>query len=215
MKLEIRKQNLKEMKEIYQGMMKRHFPPDERKPFWYIEENFKEGSYVGYGLYGDGYDPAILTEGDGDCLAYAWMRFMREEGWILLDYYAVTEKLRGQGNGSRFLKSVLQEVTQEYPLLLEVEDPDQLGDLDGEAAREERGKRLRRIHFYLKNGVKETELRARVFDVPYRIMVYEGSKQEKDLIQSDARASQNRWENLKKAYDSFYTHIADKIEIGS
>lgn len=215
----IRRQSLDEMKEIYQGMLFRHFPEDEIKPFRYIESAYKDGKYVGYGLYD--------KSGFGECLAYAWMCCMTEENWILLDYFAVTEKLRGQGIGSWFLKEILTKHTQGIPVIIEVEDPDFMEEMNGaeedrekeigERIEKERQKRLRRISFYQNNGVRETKLRARVFQVPYRIMVYldkvSDYKCSKD-IQSDVLEMCFDSESLKKAYYSFYSHAKKSVIIG-
>ncbi|MDO5409036.1 MAG: hypothetical protein Q4F21_01110 [Lachnospiraceae bacterium] len=188
----IRKQSLEEMKEIYDGMMIRHFPEDEIKPFRVIEKGYREGRYICYGLYADS-EP-------GKCLAYAWMCDILEENWILLDYYAVTESLRGQGVGSWFLKQILSgSYTQDMPVIIEVEDPDYAAD------EKEKEKQLRRIDFYLRNGVQETEIRAQVFQVHYSIMVALGQKERQTFEE----------ESLKNAYFVFYSHVPGHVKIGT
>lgn len=205
----IRKQSLEEMKKTYQEMMFRHFPEDEIKPFRFIESAYEKGRYICYGLY-DG-------SGAGECLAYAWMCHMTEENWVLLDYFAVTEKLRGQGVGSWFLKEVLEKYTQGMPVIIEVEDPDRIDVAEGteEEIEKERQKQLRRISFYLNNGVQETELRASVLNVPYRIMVYlKNCTASWEGVQCDVQELHFDRESLKKAYYSFYSHIEKSVFIG-
>lgn len=192
------RQSLEEMKEVYENQLCRHFPADERKPFHYIKKWYEEGKYRGIGLY----QKDAAGNPTGKCLAYAWICFMKEEGWALLDYYAVEETLRGKGIGSWFLQQVLRTENGGMPVIIEVENPDELGaEIDGwdeEAKAQERWKRLRRIAFYQKNGVRETKLSATVFHVPYRIMV-SAEEQEIDVA------------NLKDAYYAFYAHIPDQV----
>lgn len=199
----IKKQSLEEMKKIYDGMMKDHFPADEIKPFWVIEKGYQAERYMGYGLYHEEH-PEV-------CLAYAWMCWMKEENWILLDYYAVREDLRGQGLGSVFLQKVLKEHTREMPVIIEVEDPDriemeeEIGKTEVEkqgSLRREKEKRLRRIAFYRKNGIRMTDMRATVYRVPYAIMIF----------QQNFDDGFDR-ESLKRAYRIFYAHIPDYVEI--
>lgn len=201
----IKKQSLEEMKQIYDGMMKRHFPADEIKPFWVIEKGYQADRYMGYGLYRE--------EDPEKCLAYAWMCWMKEENWMLLDYYAVREDLRGQGTGSQFLREIVEKHSLGMPVIIEVEDPDRI---EGEAAesgelseevrpdtlKAEKAKRLRRISFYLKNGIQMTDMRATVYRVPYAIMVF----------QKDFTAGFDR-ESLKRAYRIFYAHIPEHVAI--
>lgn len=205
----IRRQNLEEMKKTYQEMMFRHFPKDEIKPFRYIERAYEQGRYICYGLYD--------ASGSGTCLAYAWMCYMTEKNWVLLDYFAVTEKLRGQGTGSWFLKEILERYTQKVPVIIEVEDPDRIDVASGteEEVEKERQKQLRRISFYLRNGVQETELRASVLNVPYRIMVYLKDRTAvSGEIQCDVQRLPFDRESLKKAYYSFYSHVEKSVFIG-
>lgn len=196
-KMVIRRQSLEEMKEIYDGMLSGHFPADEIKPFWKIKDSYEKGEYMGYGLY--------RHAEDRECLAYAWMCSIRDENWILLDYYAVTEKLRGRGMGSRFLKHLFEECTEGIPVIIEVEDPDRLENIPEDRREEERERRLRRISFYLRNGVQETQLRARVFQVPYSIMIYKQDAQDRVSIDQ---------ESLKRAYYYFYSHVQGNVAIG-
>lgn len=227
-KMIIRRQSLDEMKEIYDGMLTRHFPADEIKPFRKIKDSYEKGEYMGYGLY--------EHEDDPECLAYAWVCSIPDENWILLDYYAVTEKLRGHGMGSRFLKRIFEQCTDGVPVIIEVEDPNRLEGVPEEQKEQEKAKRLRRVSFYLRNGVKETELRACVFHVPYSIMVYmkEDSQIENsgkdELRKSDLQKEELQKgqlqkedarnavcfdrESLKRAYHYFYSHIQGNVEIG-
>lgn len=198
-KLLIRQQNLEEMEEIYYGMLASHFPAAEIKPFSRIKDSYEKGEYLGYGLYED--------KPGAECLAYAWLCRISSENWILLDYYAVTEKLRGQGLGSWFLKQILEVYSDGMSTIIEVEDPDRIGDHSEISLEKEREKRLRRMSFYLKNGVHQTELRAWVFQVPYSIMVYFPQDSEQSVVSFDR-------EGLKRAYYYFYSRVPWNVKIG-
>ena len=218
----IRKQSLEEMKKTYQGMLSCHFPQDEIKPFRVIEDSYKKGNYICYGLYKiqESSQTAGSSESSesGECLAYAWMCYIPEENWVLLDYFAVDGSLRGQGMGSWFLREILENYTGETPVIIEVEDPDRIDVTAGTKAEVEgqRRKQLRRISFYQRNGVRETELRASVLKVPYRIMVYLKSiPAASGEEQSDVRDLNFDRESLKKAYYSFYSHIEKSVLIGN
>lgn len=207
----IRRQSLVEIKEIYDGMFACHFPAGEIKPFERIKETYENGEYMAYGLYEHAEDK--------ECLAYAWMCTAPSQDWILLDYYAVTEKLRGKGLGSRFLQKILKDCTQGAPVIIEVEDPDKPGDDPGISPEEEKKKRLRRIAFYLRNGAKETELHACVLQVNYRIMVFlDQSSDRNDQERNEKADAQNvvpfDRESLKKAYCYYYSHVLGNVEIG-
>ena len=187
----IRRQSLEEMNEIYHSMLTRHFPADEVKPFGRIKQGYEQGEYVGYGLY--------ESEETKACLAYAWMGRIPSENWFLLDYYAVAEELRGKGLGSRFLRKILDNHTQGASVIIEVEDPDAVRTVSEVDMESEKKKRLRRIEFYLRNGAQETQLRSKVFQVNYSIMVYLN------------RAASFDRESLERAYHYFYNHVPDNI----
>lgn len=207
-KVVICRQSLAEMKKVYETMLCRHFPADEVKPFRYVERWYQEGRYMGYGLY------QMDESGNpvGTCLAYAWLCCMKAEKWALLDYYAVEESLRGQGTGSWFLKQILENYTDGMPVIIEVENPDELDEFDEAQKAQEKAKRLRRVAFYVRNGVRETKLSATVFHVPYRIMVY----LPKHMIKENAADTEELFEleNLKQAYYAFYTHIREHVALG-
>lgn len=142
------------MSEIYDISMKEAFPPAELKPFSRITDMSEKGMYDGYGLF------------DGDLKAYGYFVTCPKTQDMLLDYLAVPKEYRGSGYGSRFLSYLPQIVGGHHTLLFEIEHPDKTKN------EEERKKRLRRRHFYLKNGVLATRAETRVFGVDYQILQY-------------------------------------------
>ena len=151
--MQIKKLSIDEIREIYYINMVHEFPPEEIKPFSAIDRLLQKDMYLCYGLF----DEETLE-------GYAFL--VREEGnaCLLLDYYVVMEEYRDRGMGTRFM-TMLREVCAEYDsILVEVENPDYAGD-DAQLASQKR-----RVSFYERNGYKDTGIRARLYDVEYRIM---------------------------------------------
>ena len=143
---------LPEIRDVYQHQLKYDFPADERKPLSRIEASLKKGQYVCYGM-----------KDDSGILAYAF--FVVIDDQYLLDYFAVRKELRGTGIGSGFLRELFSHQLKDAScVLLEVDDPS-AADSD-----EERAVRNRRLHFYLKNSLRDTGVRASTFGVTFLIL---------------------------------------------
>jgi GNAT superfamily N-acetyltransferase len=151
----------REIEVIYKHYMKADFPEAELKPLTKIQNMTKDGYY----------EPYVLYEA-GALQGYAF--FVTGGEFCLLDYYAVLEEKRGGGYGSRFLKMIHRHYKEKGGIFFEVERPDEAVNA------EERGIRERRIAFYRKNGLKETEIRPRVFGVGYRVMYLPCRRDESD-----------------------------------
>ena len=166
------KVSLATAREIYETYMKKDFPPEEIKPFPVIEKMWEKKSYFVYVFY----------ENMSPC-AYAFLLADNKERVLLLDYFAVLEQRRGEGYGSYAL-SLLRETCADWnALLIEVEN-DEMADIDEET----RTMRKRRISFYTEAGCLMTDVRSRLWDVNYRIMVmplsdrYAGERIEEKLV---------------------------------
>lgn len=148
----IRVLNIEETEDIYMGPAVRHFPANERKPMKAIRRMYGEGCYETLGLF------------DGEKLA-AYALFVVSPGGdhLLLDYYAVLEEYRGSGVGSLFLQRMRQWYGDRQGILLETEDVLLAAD------EKERSTRLRRNAFYLRNGVRETQIRASYCGADYQV----------------------------------------------
>lgn len=124
------------------------FPDYEKKPFWlirlknlqgradvwYIEE---KGMFAGIGIT------------------------MSAPGLILLDYFAIDEKLRGNGYGSEALR-LLQEQYRDYHFFLEIESVYDICDNVDE--------RKKRKQFYLKNGMTEMKMMVNLFGTNMEVL---------------------------------------------
>ena len=149
--MELKQLDKEEVKEIYINYMVIDFPSQELKPIYAIEKLINRKIYKCYGLYDS-----------EELLAYAF--FNTSKSYLLLDYYSVCEKFRSKGIGSEFF-TILKESCNNYRgIIVEVED---IESADTEA---EKIIRQRRIDFYMKNGMKMTNVLCELFNVNYSIM---------------------------------------------
>lgn len=105
-------------------LIRETFPQEECYPYDFHQKAFQRDDFFGRKLVSEGEIVAFVTG------------FQRND-YLFLDYFAVDQKLRGQGIGSAFFRSVIEQA--QTPVLLEVELPeDQL--------------KTRRIQFYERLG---------------------------------------------------------------
>ena len=121
----------------------RSFPRDERKPFAVIRRMYREGKADIWCILADGRFAGLATTVNGDDL-------------ILIDYFAVSRRLRGRGIGRAAVECLLS-LYQDKGVFLEIESPDRPG-LD-------RDQRKKRKEFYISCGFAELGVRAKVFGV--------------------------------------------------
>lgn len=146
-----------EVEALYEERLKRDFARNELKPLSAIRNMWERDAYDCYGLF------------DGDAiLGYAF--FARLGRSLLFDYFAIAEGRRDEGLGSVFLQKLADCFENADLVIGEVEAPDSARDAETRALRE------RRLAFYLRNGCRETEVRASVFGVDYRLLVSPASK---------------------------------------
>ena len=123
------------------------FPRCERKPFKIIRRMQREG-----------HSDVWLAESDG---RFAGMAATINGGeTILLDYFAVTKKLRSQGVGSAFLQALLNQYTGRG-LFVEIEAADRDDPI---------GEKRRRKAFYLRNGLNDMHVTAILFGVRMELL---------------------------------------------
>ncbi len=125
----------------------RAFPRSERKPFSMIRRMRKVGK-----------TDLWLAEQEGRFAGLAIT--INGPDTILLDYFAIHERMRGQGVGSAALAAILEKYA-DRAFFLEIEYPAD-GDPDGVMAR--------RKAFYLHNGLTEMHTRALLFGVPMELL---------------------------------------------
>ena len=128
-------------------LYRKAFPRYERKPFKIIRNMFREDR-----------TDVWLAEHNGRFAGMA--ATINGEDVILLDYFAVDKKLRGQGIGSAFLQSLLEKYAGRG-LFVEIEAADR-DDPTGEKAR--------RKAFYLRNGLSDMHVFAILFGVRMELL---------------------------------------------
>ncbi len=141
-----------QIREIYNKYMVVDFPPDELKPLAHIEGMVTRGICTCYALFEDG---KVLS----------YVNLCEKDGFILVDYLAVTPHLRGQGIGSRTLE-LLKELCRGRTILIECEAAG-LAKTEAEAEI-----RRRRIEFYLRAGFELSGVSSLLFGVDYVILSY-------------------------------------------
>lgn len=148
--MELKKLKFDKIYEIYNTHLIFDFPEDEVKPLSRIKAMYEDDYYFAYGLFDK-----------DELLGYAY--FVEADDAVLLDYYAVVEEKRNFGYGSIFLNVLKTELSYYKTIILESEYTD--------AARNEEEKeiRTRRISFYKRNGMIETNIQTILFGVHYSI----------------------------------------------
>lgn len=109
------------------------FPSNERHPDEVILQRITSGSSILY-----------VAETKDQFVGFALLHDLTVVPFVLLDYLAVQRDLRGKGYGSEMLRFVREKCWQQDTfLLVEAEEPE---------FGENQNDRLRRIHFYQRNG---------------------------------------------------------------
>lgn len=175
--------SLDQIENIYHIWLKHDFPRNELKPFSMIRKAYARHEYACYGLFVD-----------HTISGYAYLVQQLHGGKVsyLLDYFAITPGDRGQGYGGIFLQLLTERLSGADWLLCEAESPDAAQN----AA--ERSLRQRRIAFYLRGGLVETGVTARVFGVEYVILEL-------------PRTILHTPEAVRQAYSSFYRNMLPAI----
>ncbi|MCD8104168.1 MAG: GNAT family N-acetyltransferase [Lachnospiraceae bacterium] len=146
------------------------FPEQERKPFSLIERKAAMGEME-----------MLLIQEEKKRIGFAIMAY--GERLVLLDYFAISPRWRGQGFGAAALE-LIRELYSDRPLFLEIEKPEQPETADpgeaadagavnigtGAAARKTQDDRQRRKAFYLRNGMLETGINVELFGVKMEIL---------------------------------------------
>jgi len=126
------KKQLKKIKYLY----KRAFPIDERKSFLRIESQQAKNITEIIAITKDGEFKGLIIN-------------VLYKDIVLLDYFAISDKFRGEGLGAEAL-NVFRARYPKKRLILEIEIP--------EESATNNIQRLSRKKFYLRNGLKETDI---------------------------------------------------------
>jgi len=143
-----------ELAGMYESDMRRDFPPAELKPLKSLLRLLEEGRYEPYGLFRA-----------GRMISYAF--YWNAGGpYVMLDYFAVRPEVRSRGIGGALLRDMLDRFCVDgRGIFGEVEIPNS-GDEAVDSLRR------RRLHFYLRAGMRQAGFRTRIFGVPYLVLSY-------------------------------------------
>lgn len=143
--------SLEKIEHVYLNFMKDDFPEDELKSLDQIKALYHANHFIMY-----------LAIKDKEIVGYACFVSVTEKS-NLLDYFAVTSSIRGQGIGSEILQWILSENSSKC-LMIECETP--------EMAKTEAERKLRekRISFYLQQGILKTKIQTCIIGVPYTVL---------------------------------------------
>lgn len=191
----IKKLDIDTVEMIYNKYLVHDFPSNEVKPLENIKTMWEMDGYEAYGYYDN-----------GTLKAYAFLSKEPSSRFVLLDYLAVVEDLRGQGIGSSILKNLKMAMRDEAAIIIETEDA---GKATDETQKEERN---RRDLFYKRNGVIKTRFNATVYDADYRIwyVPFDDNVDEENIY--DAYHEIYRFMLSERGYcDFFKVGIADVI----
>lgn len=145
--------NIHEVKQIYQEHIAIDFPASERPPLAFFMRMHEQSVSSLY-----------LCEEDGEAVAYA--AFREEDGYILLNYFAVHENQRGKGIGSEFLREIGKLFADKKGILVEAEHMGYAVDKADEIVRK------KRIAFYERCGyVCLHDIDLLLFNIHYQILV--------------------------------------------
>ena len=126
------------------------FPECEKKPFWLIRVKNKQGKADMWYLKEDGVFVGLAIT-------------MNHKNLVLLDYFAIDEKRRGNGIGSKALKA-LQTYYSGRQFFLEIESVYEESDNLEE--------RKRRKEFYLKNDMTPMQIMVHLFGTNMEVLGY-------------------------------------------
>lgn len=143
---ELKKEEKRYIKKLY----KKSFPKAERKPFSMILRMWKEKTDL----------PLVIHEKEtGEPVGLCF--FVIHKSFALWDYLAIDPSKQDKGYGTE----VIAAVKEKFPDRLvfgEVEEPDENAENNKE--------RIRRMRFYLRNGLHATDMVVNLFDCVFRVM---------------------------------------------
>lgn len=143
----------KDLQQKYRNLYEEAFPAIEKKPFSLMEELGREGKM----------ELLIILEED----AFAGLAACMVDGTCaILDYFAIDGQKRSGGYGGKAIR-LLKERYKKYQWILEIEVQD--------PCAENAEDRRRRKAFYLRNGLKETQMLVNVYQTDFELLTPDGT----------------------------------------
>lgn len=154
--LEMRKLQKDAIARIYEAHLIHDFPKDEQKPLAYILERVEADCYECFGFFES-----------HQLIGYMFFTGSDKSSLLLLDYFAVVNGMRGKGYGTQMIQYVQKLQYNKEGIILEIEHP------DSAVSMEDYQLRKRREAFYLRNGLVNTQVEARVNGVHFAILLFQ------------------------------------------
>ena len=145
----VKKEQWQEIKDIYMEA----FPKAERKPFCSIKRSVKKGK-------------AQIITAIEDGILQGYIMVIPYKDMVMVDYLAVSGKIRSKGTGSRIMQEVCDRFGGKRIVLL-------IERLDENASNSEQREARRR--FYLKNGFKSSDNFINGASGEMEVMIYGGN----------------------------------------
>lgn len=152
----IKKNHWNEIREIY----KEAFPKSEQKPFFLLKQDAKKGKVT-----------ILVAEEEGKVVGF--IVTIPYKNMIMVDYLAVSSKIRSRGTGSLLLQEVCRKFSTNKILLL-------IEKLDDSA--ENIQQRISRRKFYLKNGFESANYYASIGKGIMEILDYNGTVTQEEYL---------------------------------
>lgn len=152
----IKKNHWNEFREIYLEA----FPKRERKPYFALRHSSKRGKVK----------VMAATEG-GQFLGFSVL--VPYENMVMVDYLAVSSKIRSKGTGSFMLEQICKQFSNKTIVLL-------IERLDDAAQNQEQ--RIARKRFYLKNGFTSANIFTKGVGGDMEILNYSGIVSREDYL---------------------------------
>lgn len=151
--MQLRELTTKQLSDLYEGELKKAFPPEELKPLKAMEGLRSRGCYDALGLW------------DGEVLrGYALMWLEPGYPFALLDYLGTLDGMRSQGVGTQLLGMLREYYAHYRGIFGEAEAPEN-GDPKDEPLRR------RRLAFYERNGFRYGGYDCALFGVHYQTLI--------------------------------------------
>lgn len=151
--MQLRELTPKQLSDLYEGELKKAFPPEELKPLKAMEGLRARGCYDALGLW----------EGE-TLLGYALMWLEPGYPFALLDYLGTLEGMRSRGLGTKLLALLREHYAHYRGIFGEAEAPEN-GDPADEPLRR------RRLGFYERNGFRYGGYDCALFGVHYQTLI--------------------------------------------
>ena len=147
----------KEVEELYVSA----FPKDERAPIklLYKRLNRKENKFY-------------AIEENGEFIGLVYLITKGDIAYIF--FFAIVEDKRGQGYGTRTL-SLIKEMYKNYRICLMIEDTNIVNSFNY-------NERIKRLHFYVKNGFKQLNVKVNEAGVDYELLSTGSSVTQKEFL---------------------------------